>query len=177
MSYQPIKQTLKGQDLIITGVPGIGRSFQRGYFLIDSLLEPYATEQMETMSGIVYFAPSLDTPVCQMSTKKLLDLSKKYPHFRFLTITCDTPFAHKRFCSEHETSKSANFKTLSTMSAPRFLVAHGLQFDTFPLRGAACRALFVLSRGKVSYLEIPADVANEPNYELAEMALKKIIHH
>ena len=169
--------TCKGKAIVVAGQPAIGDRFHPGYMLTDSAtgdLIPSAS--FESFTGLFYFAPSLDTPICALSTKKLSEMAKKYPQYKFYILTADTPMAQKRVCLQEkiEADNLTNIRVLSTISAPAFLVAHGLRVESQPLKGLSIRALFVLSEGEVVHVDTPSDLATEPNYESAESALRKI---
>lgn len=114
--------------------------------------------------------PSLDTPVCSMQTrtfdKGLAELGDKVATY---TVSLDTPFAQKRFCTE---AGVASMQTLSDQHDGSF----GRNFGVL-LEGLAVplltRAVFVVDKsGKVTYVEYVPEVTHEPNYEKALAALK-----
>jgi thiol peroxidase len=49
---------------------------------------------------LVYFAPSIDTPVCEKQTKIIQQFAKDHPEILVYVITSDTPFAIDRFCTD-----------------------------------------------------------------------------
>src|SRR5262245_19818773 len=53
--------------------------------------------------------PSLDTPVCNIQTKKFNDAVAKLPEkVRPYTVSVDLPFAQKRFCEAEKISRMTN---------------------------------------------------------------------
>lgn len=169
--------TCKGKTIVVAGRPAIGERFHPGYMLTDSATgDLIASSTFESITALFYFAPSLDTPVCALSTKKLVEMAKHHSQMKFYIFTADTPMAQKRFCLHEkiESDKISNIKILSTISAPAFLVAHGLRVESVPLKGLSIRALFILSAGEVIHADIPLDITLEPNYEAAESVLRKI---
>ena len=114
--------------------------------------------------------PSLDTPVCSTQTrtfdKGLADLGDKVACF---TVSLDTPFAQKRFCSE------ANVTTMQTLS-DQHDGSFGKNYGVL-LEGLAVplltRAVFVVDKGgKLTHVEYVPEVTSEPNYEAALAALR-----
>jgi thiol peroxidase len=114
--------------------------------------------------------PSLDTPVCSMQTrtfdKNLAELRDKVACY---TVSLDTPFAQKRFCSD------ANVGTMQTLS-DQHDGSFGKNYGVL-LGGLAVplltRAVFVVDRGgRLTHVEYVAEVTNEPNYDAALKALK-----
>ena len=61
--------------------------------LADVTLETYAGKKK-----LLNIVPSLDTPTCQLSTKKFNDAAKQHDDAVFLTVSADLPFAQGRFC-------------------------------------------------------------------------------
>jgi len=114
--------------------------------------------------------PSLDTPVCSMQTKTfdkgLAELGDKVATY---TVSLDTPFAQKRFCTE------AGVQTMQTLS-DQHDGSFGRNYGVL-LEGLAVplltRAVFVVDKsGKVTYVEYVPEVTHEPNYDKALAALK-----
>jgi len=114
--------------------------------------------------------PSLDTPVCSMQTKTfdkgLAELGDKVATY---TVSLDTPFAQKRFCTD------AGVQTMQTLS-DQHDGSFGRNYGVL-LEGLAVplltRAVFVVDKaGKVSYVEYVSEVTHEPNYDKALAALK-----
>lgn len=114
--------------------------------------------------------PSLDTPVCSMQTKTfdkgLAELGDKVATY---TISLDTPFAQKRFCTEAGVS---TMQTASDQHDGSFGRNYGVLLEglAVPL---LTRAVFVVDKsGKVTYVEYVPEVTHEPNYDKALAALK-----
>ena len=114
--------------------------------------------------------PSLDTPVCSTQTrtfdKGLADLGDKVACY---TVSLDTPFAQKRFCSEANVTA---MQTLSDQHDGSFGKNYGVLLEglAVPL---LTRAVFVADKGgKLTHVEYVPEVTSEPNYEAALAALK-----
>jgi len=114
--------------------------------------------------------PSLDTPVCSMQTKTfdrgLAELGDKVATY---TVSLDTPFAQKRFCTESGISK---METLSDLHNQSFGQNYGVLLEglAVPL---LTRAVFVVDKsGKITYVEYVPEVTHEPNYDAALKALR-----
>jgi thioredoxin-dependent peroxiredoxin len=114
--------------------------------------------------------PSLDTAVCSMQTrtfdKGLAELGDKVATY---TVSLDSPFAQKRFCSDNGISK---METLSDTHNHSFGENYGVQLEGLAVPLLA-RAVFVVDKGgKVAYVEYVPEVTHEPNYDAALRALK-----
>jgi thioredoxin-dependent peroxiredoxin len=114
--------------------------------------------------------PSLDTPVCSMQTrtfdKGLAELGDKVACY---TVSLDTPFAQKRFCSDADVK---NMQTLSDQHDGSFGKNYGVLLEGLAVPLLA-RAVFVVDKaGKLTHVEYVSEVTNEPNYNTALAALK-----
>jgi thiol peroxidase len=114
--------------------------------------------------------PSLDTSVCSMQTrtfdKGLAELGDRVATY---TVSLDTPFAQKRFCTEANVS---HMQTLSDQHDGSFGRSYGVLLEGLAVPLLA-RAVFVVDKaGKVTYVEYVPEVTHEPNYEKALAALK-----
>ena len=114
--------------------------------------------------------PSLDTPVCSTQTRTfdrgLTELGDKVASY---TISLDTPFAQKRFCTE---ANVAAMQTLSDLHDGSFGRNYGVLLEGLAVPVLA-RAVFVVDKaGKIAHAEYVSEVTHEPNYEAALRALK-----
>src|SRR5262249_3338245 len=114
--------------------------------------------------------PSLDTPVCSMQTrtfdKGLAELGDKVASY---TISLDTPFAQKRFCTD---ANVGTMQTLSDQHDGSFGKNYGVLLEGLPVPRLT-RAVFVADKtGKLTHVEYVSEVTNEPNYDAALRALK-----
>ena len=118
---------------------------------------------------LLNIVPSLDTPVCALSTKKFNDHAKAHKDTVILIVSADLPFAMGRFCGiEH----LENVVPLSLMRDKKFAQDYGVLIQDGPLAGVTARAVVVLdANDKVIYTEMVPDIANEPDYQAALKAL------
>jgi thiol peroxidase len=113
--------------------------------------------------------PSVDTPVCALSTRKFNEYARENDDTVMLMISADLPFAQKRFCGSGELD---NVVTLSTMRAPDFSKNYGVLIEDGPLAGLTARAVIVLDENDtVVHAELVSDIGNEPDYDAALKAL------
>lgn len=112
--------------------------------------------------------PSLDTPVCQIQTKKFNEeLSALGDKVNALTVSLDLPFAMNRFCGAE---KISNLRCASDYQDRSFGQNWGMLIEELKI---LARGAFVLDKnGKVVYAEQVKEVAEEPNYEASLAALK-----
>lgn len=118
---------------------------------------------------LISIVPSLDTPVCALSTKKFNEHAKHHPDTVILTVACDLPFAMRRFCGAEGLE---NVVALSLMRDKKFAEDYGVLLTDGPMAGITARAIVVLSaEDTVKYVELVPEIAQEPDYETALRAL------
>ena len=114
--------------------------------------------------------PSLDTPVCQTSTRHFNEDAGKLPNTVVLVISNDLPFAQKRFCT---TENLANVVPLSELRTRDFGRAYSARIVDGPMAGLLSRAVVVIDKhNKVVYTEQVPEIAQEPDYAKALAAAK-----
>ena len=119
---------------------------------------------------VLNIVPSLDTPTCQISTRKFNERAASLANTAVLVISADLPFAMKRFC---EAEGLNNVVTLSTMRGRDFHAKYGVDIADGPLKGLTARAVVVLDeKNNVRYSQLVAEIKNEPDYDAALAALK-----
>ncbi len=109
---------------------------------------------------------SLDTPVCDVETRRWNDLLGDVPaETAVFTVSMDLPFAQARWRSSGD-----GHALLSAHRSERFGREYGVLIKEWRLLQ---RAVFVIDRdGKVSYAEYVADQMKEPDYERAIEAVR-----
>ncbi len=162
--------TLAGNPIHLAGqFPKVGDgapSFTLvGADLADVSLKDYAGKRK-----VLNIVPSLDTPVCQTSTRKFNERASAQHNTVVLVIAADLPFAMKRFC---ETEGLKNVVSLSTMRGREFMANYGVEIIDGPLAGITARAVVVLDEhDKVVHAELVPEIKQEPNYDAALAVLK-----
>ena len=119
---------------------------------------------------VLNIVPSLDTPVCQTSTRKFNEKAGSLANTVVLVVSGDLPFAMKRFC---EAEGLNNVVTLSSFRSRDFHAKYGVDITDGPLRGLTARAVVVVDENnKVTYSQLVPEIKNEPDYDAALAALK-----
>ena len=80
---------------------------------------------------VLNIVPSLDTPVCQTSTRKFNEKAGSLANTVVLVVSGDLPFAMKRFC---EAEGLNNVVTLSSFRSRDFHAKYGVDITDGPLR-------------------------------------------
>jgi thiol peroxidase len=133
--------------------------------LKDVSLKDYAGKRK-----VLNIVPSLDTPVCQASTRKFNEKAGSLANTVVLVIAADLPFAMKRFCGAEGLN---NVVTLSTMRGRDFHGKYGVDIVDGPLKGLTARGVVVVDENnKVLHSELVPEIKQEPDYDAALAALK-----
>ena len=126
-------------------------------------LKDVTLADFEGKSLILSVVPSLDTPVCELQTKKFNEEVVGLPsNIEVLTVSMDLPFAQARFCGDKGTY---HIQTASDHRDASFGAAYGTLIK--PLR-LLSRAVFVVGPdGLVKYAEYVPEVTEQPIYQPA----------
>lgn len=118
----------------------------------------------DTGKGVRIFSvvPSLDTPVCDQQTRRFNEEAAKLGGIEIFTVSCDLPFAQKRWCAAAGIDK---VKTVSDYRNGSFGEAWGTMLKDLRIES---RAIFVVNgANKVTYVEYVPEVTEHPNYDAA----------
>jgi len=157
--------TLQGNKINTNGdVPKVG-SAAPDFVLVDSDLNDISLSNYDGKNIILNIIPSLDTPVCQKSTKIFNEKASSLSDVIVLAVSADLPFAMKRFCSSESIE---SVKPMSMMRSRNFAKDYGVLLVDGPLSGITARAVVVIDKDKkIIHSELVQEIANEPNYEAA----------
>jgi thiol peroxidase len=138
--------------------------------LLDNGLNPVKISSYRGKALVIVSVPSLDTPVCDIETRRFNDEAANLgPDIQLITISMDLPFAQKRWCGA---AGVTNLQTLSDHRHADFGTAYGVLIKELRL---LARAVFIVDReGMVQYMQLVQEVTNEPNYEEVLQTLNKI---
>ncbi|HMP76916.1 MAG TPA: thiol peroxidase [Kiritimatiellia bacterium] len=163
--------TLKGNPIHTSGsLPAVGAKCPDFKLtagdLSDATLATYGAKKK-----VLNIVPSLDTGICQMSARRFNAEAGKLADTVIINISADLPFAQKRFC---DAEKLAHVANLSTMRAPGFGPAFGVDIVDGPLAGLLSRAVLVLdANNTVVHAQQVPEIAQEPDYDQVLAALAK----
>ncbi|MBI4803887.1 MAG: thiol peroxidase [Desulfovibrio sp.] len=141
------------------------------FVALDNDLNPKALADFAGKVLIIAAVPSLDTPVCDVETRRFnTEGSKIGENVHILTVSMDLPFAQKRWCA------AAGIDRLTTLSDHRdasFGNNWGVLIKELRL---LARSVFVVGKdGLVKYMEIVPEVTSEPDYDAALSAAKALV--
>ena len=163
--------TLHGNPLTLEGNPVSMGNPAPEVTLLDNDLKPVKLSDFRGKVIIIAAVPSLDTPVCDMETRRFnTEAAGLGKDVAILTVSMDLPFAQKRWCGAAGVDQ---VKTLSDHKEAAFGQAFGLLIKELRLLG---RAVLVLDReGVVRYYQLVKEVSEEPDYEAALGAVKELV--
>lgn len=161
--------TLKGNPFNISGeLPAVG-SQAPDFTLTRSDLSDVSLASFAGKKKLISIVPSLDTPVCQVSTQKFNEYAKSHPDTVVLIVSADLPFAQGRFCTGE---KLDNVVSLSLMRSRDFAKDYGVLLTEGPLAGITARAVLVLDENNtIRHSQLAGEIAEEPDYQAALAAL------
>ncbi len=163
--------TMKGNPITL-----IGNELQVGdeapdFVAIDNDLNPVSFDSFRGKVCIVSSVPSLDTPVCDMETRRFNDEAGRLgDDVEILTISMDLPFAQKRWCGASGVDR---VQTLSDHRDAAFGQAYGVLIKGLRL---LARAVFVVDKeGTIRHIELVKEIASEPDYDAVLTAVKELV--
>jgi thioredoxin-dependent peroxiredoxin len=164
------------QGLVIMGgnpVTLLGNELKVGdaapdFTAVGNDLKPVRLSQFKGKVVVLSAVPSLDTPTCNLETRRFnAEAAKLGPDVVILIVSMDLPFAQKRWCG------AAGVDRVITVSDHRdasFGTAYGVLIKDMRL---LARAVFVVDRqGTIRYIQFVKDVGTEPDYASVLDAVK-----
>ena len=162
--------TMKGQPLTLVGPELQVGAPAPDFEVAANDLTPFQFSSLKGQVCLIASVPSLDTPVCDLETRRFNDDAANLSQdIQLMTISMDLPFAQKRWCG------AAGVERLTTYSDHR-LASFGLAYGVLikELRLLA-RAVFVVDQGGiVQYAELVPELTNQPDYEAVLQAVKRL---
>jgi thiol peroxidase len=129
------------------------------------------SEVVDGKVAVIAAVPSLDTPVCDAETRRFNEAAAGLgPDVAVVTVSVDLPFAQARWCG------AAGIDRVTLLSDYRDR-AFGHGFGVL-LEGISllARAVFVADRnGKIQYVQIVPEIAQEPDYEAVLAAVRELV--
>ena len=161
--------TLRGKEIHTSGeLPRVG-SKAPDFTLTDKDLRDVGLAEFTGKKKLLSIFPSVDTPVCALSTKKFNEYARDHEDTVMLMISADLPFAHGRFCNAE---RLANVVSLSLMRDREFGDDYGVLIEDGPFAGLTARAIVVLDENDtVVHSELVPEIGQEPDYQAALKAL------
>ncbi|MEJ2165414.1 MAG: thiol peroxidase [Desulfobacterales bacterium] len=163
--------TFKGNPLTLLGTELKVGDKVPDVTLLGNDLSPVRLSSYKGKVCVISVVPSLDTPVCDMQTRKFNEAAGSLgDNVAVLTLSMDLPFAQARWCGAAGVEKVV---TLSDHRDAAFGEASGLLIKELRL---LARAVFVADQeGVIRYRQLVKEVTEEPDYKAALEAAKKLV--
>lgn len=168
MAERPGAVTMKGTPLTLVG-PAISVGDAAPDFeALNNDLQPVRLSQFKGETVILSSVPSLDTPVCDMETRRFNQEAEKLgDDVVVLTISMDLPFAQKRWCGAAGVTRVL---TLSDHRDASFGKTYGVLIKELRL---LARAVFVVGKdGLIKHAQLVKELTEEPDYAAVLNAVK-----
>jgi len=155
--------TLKGK-LVTTGSPA------KNFTAVGHDLKLVNLSDFKGKVRIISAVPSLDTAVCASQTIRFDKEAAQLSNTQIITISCDLPFAQKRFCTSQEIN---NLVTVSDHKDTDFGIKYGFLIEEFRL---LARGVIIIDKDDtVRYVELVKEITEHPDYEKALEVVKNLI--
>ena len=161
--------TMRGNPLTLIGEEVKVGNPAPDFIVLDNNLSPVKFSSYRDKICIISSVPSLDTPVCDIETRKFNEEAGRLGEdVVILTISMDLPFAQKRWCAAAGVNR---VQTLSDHRDASFGTSYGVLIKELRL---LARAVFLVDRkGILQYVQLVKEISKEPDYEEVLNALKK----
>lgn len=156
--------TRKGNSTNLLGnALSIGNPLPAVELVDSSSMKPVDLSMEKGKILFLSIVPSIDTKVCEEQTHYLGERGEHLSSdIERITISRDTPFAHRRFAEE---AKLTNIRYLSDYREARFGLGTGLLADDFRL---LARSIIIVDRsGIVRYIQVVPEQTHLPDMEKA----------
>lgn len=130
-------------------------------------------DSKENKGKVVVYSvvPSIDTGVCSLQARTFNEEAEKLgDNVIVITVSCDLPFAQKRFCAQEGIKNSIS---ISDYKDHDFGKKYGFLIEDLALLSRG--VVIVDKNGKIAYTEYVKEVTNEVNFEAALDAVKALI--
>ena len=160
--------TLGGNPINTSGnLPSVGDNAP-GFELVNGKLDIVSLQDFAGKRKVLSIVPSLDTPTCAVSTRVFNEKAASLDNTVVLVVSADLPFAQARFC---EAEGLKNVIPLSSFRSD-FATDYGVSITEGVLTGLTTRAIVILDQqDKVVYTQLVGEIADEPDYDSALVAL------
>ena len=158
---------MKGNPLTLVGPELQTGDHAPDFTVVDGTLSAVNLEKTGSHVRIISVVPSLDTPVCDLQTKRFNAEAAQMPGVDIITVSMDLPFAQKRWCGAFGVDR---IKMLSDHRTGSFGESYGTLIKDLRIES---RAIFVLDKDNIiRHVEYVKEVADHPNYDAALAAAK-----
>lgn len=125
---------------------------------------------------VLAFLPSLDTNTCELETIAFNKKIENMDNLHFTIISKDLPFAQKNFCGNNDIK---NVQTVSDYKNANNAKRYGTTISApVFLEGFFGRVVYIVdTEGKIAYVQVVQEIADEPDYAAVMRVIKRIDRH
>ncbi len=170
MNERPNAVTLKGNSFTLLGPElKVGNPAPQ-FEVIDKDLKRVELSDTQGKIRIFSVVPSLDTPVCDIQTRRFNKEASSLRDVQIYTVSMDLPFAQSRWCAAAGVDKVT---LLSDHREASFGTHYGTLIKELRLNS---RAVFVVDqKDTIQHVDYVKEVSEQPNYELALTAVRNLV--
>ena len=160
--------TLQGNTINTSGnLPQIG-SLAHDFTMIKTDLSEVKLSSFKEKFKLLNIFPSIDTGTCAMSVRTFNKNAAELGNVAIINLSLDLPFAQKRFCGVEGIDKTI----AASLFRSDFLKHYPIDITEGPLKGLCSRVIIIVNEKlEVVYTEQVAEIANEPDYTKALLAI------
>ena len=161
----------KGNPLTLLGQEVKVGDRAPNFKVVDKAMQPATLESFTGKVKIITAVPSLDTPVCDMETRRFNEEAGKLPEkVAILTISMDLPFAQARWCAAAGVEKVQTFSDYRDRS---FGLTYGVLVRELKL---LARSVFIVDdQDFIRYVELVPEIAQQPDYDRILSAVRALL--
>ncbi len=163
--------TFKGNPMTLLGPELKAGDRAPDFTVVDTGLNKVSLAGYAGKIKVISAVPSLDTPVCDMETRRFNQEAADLPEqVAVLTVSLDLPFAQKRWCGAAGIDRVT---TLSDYQERSFALAYGVLIKELKLMS---RSIFVVdAQDTIRYIQHVAEVTSEPDYAAVLAAVRGLL--
>ncbi len=164
--------TIQGKPFHTLGEPPAVGTKAPDFKLTTTDLQSIQLKDFKDTPLLISTIPSLDTEICFSCTKKLEEISLKYPGVGVLIVTLDLPPTLKRIC---RASNYQNVLLFSDFNFQSFGKKYGVKIKDGVLKGFLSRAFFILDKNhQVIHSEVLKKIDAMPKLDKLEEIIKQL---
>lgn len=161
--------TINGEVRSLVGnPPAVGEEMPH-FKVFDANHEKIKTRFLFGKPTLISVVPDINTSVCSIQTKHFNEEVDRYKAANFLTVSTNTVEEQQHWCA----AEGVDHMQMASDHEESFGYALKL---LIPEEGILARSVWIMdAEGKIAYRQICQEVTDEPDYDAALAALKKLL--
>lgn len=161
--------TFQGNYIHTRGtLPDLG-DLAHDFTMVKSDLSEVKLSSFSEKHKLLNIFPSLDTSTCANSVRTFNKNAAELGNVAIINLSLDLPFAQKKFCASEKIDKVV----VASLFRSDFFKYYPLDIVDGALKGLCSRAIIIINdQNEIIYTEQVPEIADEPNYAEALIALK-----